>query len=464
MGRRISSGITLQVDMRPVCAMICAVYTRLYMDTLATDRPIIVFIGNTTTNPIRRRSSIRDTYSLVLVRDDKPADEKEQRSFEYFDEVLSCDLSSPEHVIEQLQPYRDLIAAVSSRSEYLLDQVAEVIRFLPEGLYTPDPDALQCANNKRDMKAAFTAYSTCITPAYRCVEGPSDQRLLEARNTLSFPVILKPVNLAGSSMIRQVTTPEELSSAVAAMKRDLTHYAQRFRRTPDPEIMIEEFVSGDMYTLDGYADENGILTPCPLVAMVTGDEQRGGGFHTQYTYTPVDIDESSIQEARRTAQEATNAVGLTNTPIQFDLVHGTSGWQVIELGARLGASRRKQYWLTYGFDHGTNDVRLRLGEEPVVVHEPKGVCVNKKFYVEEDGICTSIEGVDAIKNLPSCNTMHVKVEEGGEVWSHQHGGEFIARLTLFHQDAEQVWHDLEKAESAFSVVCTAPATSVVSSH
>jgi hypothetical protein len=220
---------------------------------------------------------------------------------------------------------------------------------------------------------------------------------------------------------------------------------------PDSTILVEEFIEGEMYTFDGYTDRYGTLMPCPLVKMATGYDQGERSFYSHYTYTPVDPGDREVGNAHKVAQDAVHAIGLSNTPIQFDLLHSKDGWKIIELGARLGASRRKQYWLTYNFDHGTNDVLLRLGYEPEIFYKSKGLCVNRKFYTQEDGVCDGVTGVEEIRTLPSCRTMHVKVVPGEEIWSHHNGGEFIARLSLFHQDPQQVWRDLSRAEQLFAI-------------
>ena len=130
-------------------------------------------------------------------------------------------------------------------------------------------------------------------------DAENAERLLE---TLSFPLVVKPVREGSSLGMSVVKNIEELQQGIAVAYEH------------DSEVMVEQFVSGREITVGVLGNEH--LTALPLVEIIPGDEYPFFDYAAKYKkgasmeICPADVEESVAVLAKEYAVTAHRALQL----------------------------------------------------------------------------------------------------------------------------------------------------------
>jgi hypothetical protein len=368
-------------------------------------------------------------------------------------EVATADFSDARSVREALAPYQDRIFAVTSQFENCIQELRELLPYLPY-LPMPSEKSLEWSTEKKLMRIMLEAYDPDLTPGYIEVSSDDEETVQKIEATLSYPLIIKPSGLEGSLLVTYVGDGQELRTTLkktmVAMQKSYDTWVKRQK----PMILIEEFMDGDMYSIDVYVGEHGECRYTPPVEAITG---RKAGYEDFFGYRlnlPSGLDETEIEKCQQAATKACHAVGLRSIVGHVELMKTPKGWKIIELGPRIGGYRYEMYDKAYGINHIVNDIRNRAGEEPDIPTKLKNYVSVFDFYARSEGILKAVHGLEETKALASFQYMTQNVFEGEEALFAKNGGDVAVHIMLAHPDEMQLEADVKAMEAAivFAVV------------
>ncbi|PIR88797.1 MAG: hypothetical protein COU09_00440 [Candidatus Harrisonbacteria bacterium CG10_big_fil_rev_8_21_14_0_10_44_23] len=239
---------------------------------------------------------------------------------------------------------------------------------------------------------------------------------------------------------------EELRNALSKTFRKIRQVYKENKRQIEPTVLVEQFMEGSMYSIDGYVGSRGSTYWCPMVHVKTG---RDIGFEDFFGYqqiTPTTLKKDSINQAETVAKKAVRALGLRSTAVHIELMRTEEGWKVIEIGPRIGGFRNKMYKQSYGFDHGLNDILIRIPEPPKIRKSIKGYSATLKLFAKKEGILKKLKGIRRIKKLNSVVKVSVKKKIGDKCKFAKHGGKSVMNIYLFNKNRSDLLADIRRIE------------------
>lgn len=137
------------------------------------------------------------------------------------------------------------IDAVISLLEYAILYVAKVAKRL--NIPFTSFEAVESARDKSIMRKKIDA-ARLINIPYVC--GNDVFLLLEQADKLGYPLIVKPAKGSASLLIKKANNYQELKTALESYENDLNNLDKVLRSIIGDEILIERFLSGEMFSLE----------------------------------------------------------------------------------------------------------------------------------------------------------------------------------------------------------------------
>lgn len=430
----------------------------------ARERDLILFVGSYLSS---QRSAL-ETLSKALGRKIRPcvlvdiadpgakADiEKDPKSI-----ILYGDFSSVTNLQSVLAPYKHRLLAATCRAEKNIPLLRKIISHVPY-LNTPTETSLDWTTDKIKMRQLLKNYDKEIAPKFLVVHDASPDTLDRIEKRIGFPLMIKPAGLAASLLVTLCFHREELEANLKNTVRKINQIYKKKKGRGEPQILVEEFMEGVMYSIDSYVNQRGIVYHAPLVHVKTG---RSEGFEDFFGYmriAPVLLKPHKVDAARHTAEKAIDALGLRSTVCHIELMKTEDGWKVIELTARMGGFRHEMYELSYKIDHSLNDILIRIPRRPILTKKSKGFTAVMQFYSRRKGRLQSIQGVKRVRKLESFVRIEVKKEKGQMCDFARNGDDPVFDIVLFNKDRTRLLADIRRLEQAIDIKVKVPGQSKI---
>lgn len=379
---------------------------------------------------------------------------KEEKLKEYddkFDLVIKVDYDSDKNILKRLKPYEDKLLAVTCRVESSMNKFKKLIPNVPY-LRTPLPESIDWATDKTQMRKRFKAYDPSITPKFIIVSDSSAETIEKIHEKVSFPLVVKPSGLAQSLLITICYHDEELVKALRMNFRAIKKHFKERGLDKTPKVMVEEFMEGDMYSVDSYVSSRGIVTHCPPVAVTTG---RAIGFEDFFGYfqvTPTMLTKKSIRDLENVTEKGIHALGLKNTTTHSELIRTEKGWKIVEIGARVGGFRQKFCEMSFDIQHAVNDVLIHIPEKVKVPKKVKGYSAAMKIFSKTEGRLEKILGLKKIQNLDSVDSVIVNKKPDDRCTFAKNGGKSVLNIILFNKSRSKLLADKRRIEQLLKIV------------
>ena len=387
---------------------------------------------------------------IALIYDVRAKGDVEHAKEGLADINIPCDFSSPKQLTQALLPFENKILAVTCRSEANILKFRQLIPHLPY-LRTPTEESLAWSTNKLAMRRRFSAYDASITPKYALARGAGKEEIARIVKRVGFPCVVKPGRLAQSILVSICFHEEELEKALRKTFRAIKRVYATRDSEPDETVLVEQFMEGDMYSIDGYVDTRGRITLCPIVYVKSG---RAIGFDDFFGYlhfsTSV-LAKGNVAAAEEVAEKAIRALGLRSSSAHVELMRTEHEWKVIEVGARVGGFRELMYRLSYGFEHGLNDILIRIPEKVHVSRRVRGYTAAMKFFAPKEGILTKLKGIKKAGELASFHSIHVNKKIGDYCQFAKNGGVSVFNIILFHRHRSDLLADIRRLEQMVKI-------------
>lgn len=394
----------------------------------------------------------KDIYRVAIIRDEKTLLDKKTVDFFTKRNVIDipCNLNDSESIQKALLLYQEELLAITCRGESHIPAFAKVIPNVPY-LRTPTSESLLWSCDKIKMRKRFRVHNKSITPKFLIVKDDSPEMIQKIKEKVGFPLIIKPSNLAVSLLISICFHEQELETAIKKIFKKIRKVGEENGREEIPRVLVEQFMDGEMYSVDAYVNSKGAVYFCPFVHIKTG---RAIGFDDFFGYqqiTPTLLKKTSIEAAEAVALEAIAALALRSSTAHIELMRTEEGWKVIEIGPRIGGFRRDLYKLSYGINHTMNDILIRIPKTPVIPKKVKGYSAAMKFFAKKEGILTNITGIMKIQELASFEKISVNKKIGDKCLHAKNGGQSICNVILFNESRSELLADIRRIESTLEI-------------
>ena len=183
--------------------------------------------------------------------------------------------------------------------------------------------------------------------------------------------MLKPRNLSASQGVIRADDPTDFVAAydeistILSSDPSMINCSQEFRET----ILIEEYIPGEEYALEGLLDEGNLKT---LALFDKPDPLTGPYFEETIYVTPSRLPVDMQLQVQATVQSACKILGLSHGPIHAEVRLNETKCYVIDLAARsIGGLCAR----TLSFGSG-------LGLEEILISHSVGAAIETKGDAE----------------------------------------------------------------------------------
>lgn len=211
------------------------------------------------------------------------------------------------------------------------------------------------------------------------------------------PCVIKPVfgtSSHGVIMIENnVFDYEEIRNIVrATVNQKCRESFRRFRGN----MIIEEYISGGMVSIDGFVS-NGKISIIGSLEFIMGKEPY---FTQTASYIPARLSESQRDVVYKYATEVIQSLGFNSAPFHAEIRIHDGVPYIIEIAGRMaGATIHEAYDKVYNIDMIGLMFDCWLGDLPLSKYQNQGINYHELFYPKIKGTCTlkSLGGTEDIR-------------------------------------------------------------------
>lgn len=418
---------------------------------------IILFLGTAYNSNIDdvenfKLSQEKEFRTAVLTSHEMDLNEKppKQEGMEKrFDFVLRCDTKNVEDIERAIAPIRDEIAIVFCYFESWMPLYRRLVKLLPD-VNMPSEESLEICNSKLEMRKRFMEKYPEITPRFMLIK---DKRSAdEIMRNIGFPCVTKPLNLTKSRLVIRSNNKEELEGNLQNTFEKIGEVYKSVHSESEPMVLAEEYMEGELYSIDAYVSPKKKSYLTPIVRVVTGKDVGIDDFFNYYRVTPAKIAEEEERKAQESSIKALKATGPTSVTIHIELMRTSKGdWKIVELQTRPGGYRNEMLKLSFGIKHYENDFLNRMGKKPVISAKPLSYTAVMEIFPEREGRIVSIEGIEDMKKLPSFLRFE-QAKNPGEMCGYSRDGyTYVLQVVLNHKDEKILYDDLEKMRNIIKI-------------
>lgn len=389
-------------------------------------------------------------YRVMLLRDTRVKSKGDKSRMADLDFYVECDFSKPDEIARALLPYQDELRAITCRSEQSMARFADVIPHVPY-IYTPTTESLRWASDKYMMRKRLRIFDPSITPKFTLVEENTKKERERIVKKVGFPMIIKPTNLAASLFVSICYHEEDLEKTLRLTFKKLSKAYENDNRLEEPKLIAEEYMDGDMYSIDSYVGARGGVEHCPLVKVITGKKIGHDDFYGYLQITPPLLKKITVEKAEVVTKKAIHALGLRNTVIHTELMKIDDDWKVIEVGARMGGFRHVLHGLTTDIDHSLNDILIRIPQKVVVSKKSNSYACAMKWFAKQEGKITEMKGTKKIEQLESFHSIEINKKIGDRSVFARNGGRSVFNLFLHNKDRSKLLADIRRVEQLVKI-------------
>lgn len=299
-------------------------------------------------------------------------------------------------------------AGMMTGSDGLVAVVAQAAEVL--GVARCSAEVFTIARNKHAVRRVL-AEAGLPGPRFALIGDAEEAAAVAAH--VGLPAIVKPVNGAGSNLVRTVTSVTELADAhrlLAARLPESTdprYHRSVSGRAGEPELdparvfLVEGLLRGPEYAIDVLV-RDGEVEPVELLDKPLIDEHK---FELALSCPPLGLSTERAKVVTDAVCEAVRALGLDNTVAHVEVIDDeTAGPTIVEInaGRPAGSIMPLLAKLRTGVDVFAEATSLALGTPPPKREAPSlpiqlGMLI---LYPRESGRLVAVHGVDEVAELP----------------------------------------------------------------
>jgi biotin carboxylase len=235
------------------------------------------------------------------------------------------------------------------------------------------------------------------------------------------------------------------------MFRKLKKAYENDTRIEIPKIIAEEYMEGDLYSLDTYVNARGITYHCPMVRQKTARQIGHDDFYNYLQVTPTILKNSTVEKAHHVAETAIRALGLRSVTTHTELMKVDDEWKIVEVGPRPGGARDILHKLSCDINHTMNDILIRIPRNPHIPKKCKGYAAYMKYFAGKEGVIVEMKGIKKMAEVASLHKLNVNKKVGERAVFSRNGGRAIFTAFFFNEDRSQMLADIRRVEQMLKI-------------
>lgn len=360
-----------------------------------------------------------------------------------------ADLSSVETIQQALDKLEESFDGILNIYENYVPAVAQIGKIL--NLPAISEESARLCTNKFLMRTRFQEAPKKISPQFAWAD--SWENVARFADEHSFPLILKPVSLSKSLLVTKNHDLDELRDNFAAAMRDGPKVYQKYSPNQEPKFIIEEFLEGPIFSVDGFADINGVVEILDVVV----DYETGFdiGYNDNFHYSrviPSRLSEEDQLAIRETAKLGMEALGMSSSPGHCEIILTTEGPMLVEIGARNGGYRDRMHGLANGIDVYGAMMDLAQNKPLNISKQKDEGCAVLELFPRNRGLFVEVENETTLRNLDSFNELRIVPKVGEEIGRSSEGFKMAARIVLHNVNIAQFRKDLDYIKNNVTIL------------
>lgn len=320
-----------------------------------------------------------------------------------FADILFTNFSNEEKSINNICEYavRHHIDGIVAGFEFMSSLTVKVANRLQ--LPTHDYNKANALRNKALMHDCFVKGNV---PTAKTIIIDSLEQLKNSKEKVSFPVIIKPADNAGSCGVFKANNFEELMKYHYLIMENTIEFPHGFSLSR--QVLLQEVLGGKEFSV-----EVAIIGGQPKVLCITDKMTTEGTYFAEMGHTlPSTEPKNSKDLINELACKSIKALGLKNGVAHVELKITKTGPKVIEVGARLpGDYIPDLIQKALGINEAEVYLKIALGE-PVDLKPSRNVYAAIRFIpVKNKGIFNRLEFLEHEKENDFSFTQYVKTGE-----------------------------------------------------
>lgn len=310
------------------------------------------------------------------------------------------------------------------------------------GLPFNSPQAAEAANNKYIMRRLLHRHNVQIPQATLFYfKGNDFQRDIQrTAESISYPCVIKPINLNGSRGVIRANDSQEFVSAAQRLFRILAPIS------PDPEnipFLVEEYVPGIELALEGLLDDGQLH----VIALFNKPDPLVGPFFEETIYvTPSRLSSENQASVRKLVEDAAAALGLEQGSVHAEIRLNEAGPWIIELAGRsIGGLCSQTLRFAAGEHLESLILRQALGLEFrsfINQFDSSGVMM---IPIPQAGLLKEVRGCLEAASLPYIEDIQITVRENNWVRPLPEGDSYLGFIFARGPSPELVESALREA-------------------
>lgn len=300
-------------------------------------------------------------------------------------------------------------AVLTGASDFNIERSRELCHRLGFPVYCASNKAWDVATNKRHFKDICKQIGAPIAADYRLTDALSDEEL----GSITFPVVVKPVDLSGNRGMSYCANKDELKVA----------WKKAREASKNSTIIVERQLHGPEYAVN-YIMADGEIR----LHFFSAEHHEPGELSNLYSV----INTTSyhlkqyIEEVNDKVIAVLKEAGCRDGVAWVETMLDDDGYfYLLEMGYRYGGEVvNSAYRHICGFDSIEWMIEIACGVEHTADNLPapltecnRGIGAAYLFFAQRDGIIGAIEGLEEIAKLPGVY-LDIPKREGGNVRYH----------------------------------------------
>jgi hypothetical protein len=336
------------------------------------------------------------------------------------------DFTSRESLIASLEQLPHIDGVIATYENYILP-AAWVANYL--GIPGLPISAAEACTDKFIMRSLFEHATEKISPAFAVVSNEDD--FIQFARSHSFPLILKPANLAKSLLVTKNHTIVELRDNYRSSLDLLQTTYKKYAPNRAPRLIIEEFLEGSIHSVDAFVDSDG--NPAILDQIVDYETGYDIGYDDNFHYSrvlPSALSPADQSALRHCAEIGIRALGMKSSPAHVEIIMTTDGPRIVEIGARNGGYRERMHNLANGIDITGAAIALSVGEIPDLAAVKNESCAVLELFPKQPGRFVELSHIETLEKLSTLSYISVKAKKGDYVGKAAAGYKMAAVIIL----------------------------------
>ena len=298
----------------------------------------------------------------------------------YADYIFEQSLKDREAVLEVAKQFSPDGITVG-----MVDVAVQTCAYVLSKLNLPgmDEETAFRATDKHEMIKAFKKYGVPHPEFVYISKGEIDN----VEVGMGYPLIVKPVDMAGSRGIFLVNSKQELRDAIVKSSAI----------SDRGDVIVEEYLDGPEVSVELVIKEGN-----PEVIQVTDKTTSGAPHFAEIGHLqPSQLSDDIILKIKDVACSAAKSLGLFNCLGHAEIKVTSKGPKMVEIGARAGGDgiAEQLIELSTGVSFCDMALQIAVGEEIIIPENRLNRASCIRFILSKKGKLESISGVDEARKI-----------------------------------------------------------------